>query len=110
MLSNPQLGTTGTSTSGSTADSAVSGSSAGSAAATGYLLKPQGSNVNFSQYVHQRVRVTGVLENGSPAGSPAGATASPGSSTSPSVSGQAGQSAMQTFTVTSIQPLGGSCP
>ena len=88
----------------------MTGSSAGSAAASGYLLKPQGPTVNFSQYVNQRVRVTGVLENGSPAGSPAGSAASPGSPTSPRVSGQAGQSAMQTFTVTSIQPLGGSCP
>jgi hypothetical protein len=107
MLSNPQIYTSGTSTSGSTADSAASGSATGSPAASGYLLRPSGSSVNFSQYANQRVRVTGVLENGS---SSATASSSPGSSTSPSASGQSGQSAMQTFTVTSIQPVPGSCP
>lgn len=107
MLSNPQIYTSGTSTSGSTADSAASGSAAGSAAASSYLLKPSGSSVNFSQYMNQRVRVTGVLENGS---SSTATASSPGSATSPSSTGQSGQSAMQTFTVTSIQPAGGNCP
>ena len=104
MLSNPQIFSSGTSTSGSTADSAVSGSTAGSAAPSGYLLKPQGSSVNFSQYVNQRVRVTGVLENGSSSGTT-------GSSAGATTPGQtAGQSALQTFTVTSIQPMGSACP
>ena len=107
MLSNPQIYTTGTSTSGSTADSAVSGSSAGSPAPSGYLLQPSGSSVNFSQYVNRRVRVTGVLENGS---SSATTSSSTGSSTSPSSTGQSGQSAVQTFTVTSIQAASGNCP
>ncbi len=107
MLSNPQIYTSGTSTSGSTADSAVSGSAAGSPAASGYLLRPSGSGVSFNQYMNQRVRVTGVLENGS---SSATTSSSPGSSTSPSSTGKSGQSAMQTFTVTSIQPAGGNCP
>jgi hypothetical protein len=53
------------------------------------------------------VRVTGVLENGS---SSATTSSSPGAGTSPSGTGQSGQSAMQTFTVTSIQPEGGNCP
>jgi len=107
MLSNPQIYTSGTTASGSTADSAVSGSAAGSPAASGYLLRPSGASVSFNQYMNQRVRVTGVLENGS---SSAAASSSPGSSTSPSTTGQSGQSAMQTFTVTSIQPAGGNCP
>jgi hypothetical protein len=70
-------------------------------------LRPSGSSVNFSQYANQRVRVTGVLENGS---SSATTSSSPGAGTSPSGTGQSGQSAMQTFTVTSIQPVGGNCP
>ena len=107
MLSNPQIYTSGTSTSGSTADSAVSGSAAGSPAASGYLLQPSGSSVNFNQYMNRRVRVTGVLENGS---SSATTSSSPGSSTSPSSTGQSGQSAVQTFTVTSIQAAAGNCP
>jgi hypothetical protein len=107
MLSNPQIYTSGTSTSGSTADSAVSGSSTGSPAASSYLLRASGSTVSFNQYMNQRVRVTGVLENGS---SSATTSSSPGSTTSPSSTGQSGQAAMQTFTVTSITPAGGSCP
>ena len=107
MLSNPQIYTSGTSSSGSTADSAVSGSVSGSPAASGYLLQPSGSSVNFNQYLNRRVRVTGVLENGSPS---ATTSSSPGSSTSPSSTGQSGQSVVQTFTVTSIQAAAGSCP
>ena len=104
MLSNPQIYTSGTSTS---ADSAVSGSAAGSPAASAYLLQPSGSSVNFNQYMNRRVRVTGVLENGS---SSATTSSSPGSSTSSSSTGQSGQSAVQTFTVTSIQAAAGNCP
>jgi len=107
MLSNPQIYTSGTSTSGSTADSAVSGSAAGSPAPSAYLLQPSGSSVNFNQYMNRRVRVTGVLENGS---SSATTSSSPGSSTSSSSTGQSGQSAVQTFTVTSIQAAAGNCP